>query len=158
LGGGECGENGGEDCELHGTGRFGMADKNVCSTTQRSHVLRRWQTAAGAALPASSIFPVMRNNRSSVDGPLPIILLRLSNFAAFVQGIMIDATVYYCWACDAHCKAVTQTDGRPACPHCSRKLTADSRLPAIAAAPPANAFHPGTVWPSPVRPRLAASA
>ena len=79
-------------------------------------------------------------------------------FAALVQGIMIDANVYYCWACDAHCKAVIQTDGRAACPHCSRKLTADSRLPALKAAHPANAFQAETVWPSPVRPRMAATA
>jgi uncharacterized paraquat-inducible protein A len=41
---------------------------------------------------------------------------------------MIDATVYYCWSCDAHRKAVLSTGGQAVCPRCGQPLTEDSRL------------------------------
>ena len=45
---------------------------------------------------------------------------------AFIS--MLDGTVYYCWSCDAHRKAVPGADSRPACPRCGQPLTEDSRL------------------------------
>jgi hypothetical protein len=41
---------------------------------------------------------------------------------------MFDGTVYYCWSCDAHRKAVSAPDRQAACPRCGQPLTEDSRL------------------------------
>jgi len=71
---------------------------------------------------------------------------------------MLDASVYYCWSCDAHRRAAASTDGKVRCPGCQRELTADSRLPLHG---PSSVPLPSVVkiaWPAPVRPRLAASA
>ena len=71
---------------------------------------------------------------------------------------MLDATVYYCWACDAHRRAAATHDGKARCPECERELTADARLPIRAVASPTADGALTSVWPAPVRPRLAASA
>lgn len=41
---------------------------------------------------------------------------------------MSDGSVYYCWSCDAHRKALLGADQAPSCPSCSQVLTEDSRL------------------------------
>ena len=42
---------------------------------------------------------------------------------------MFDATVYYCWSCDAH-RRVPETQGNAAhCPRCGQHLPEDARLP-----------------------------
>jgi hypothetical protein len=71
---------------------------------------------------------------------------------------MFDASVYYCWSCDAHRKVAVAADGKVRCPRCLRELTADSRLPIRATASPTAEAGLKIVWPAPVRPRLAASA
>jgi hypothetical protein len=72
---------------------------------------------------------------------------------------MFDATVYYCWACDAHRRIAAGADGKVHCPGCQRELTADSRLPIRGAAlATSNDAALKIVWPAPIRPRLAASA
>ena len=71
---------------------------------------------------------------------------------------MLDANVYYCWACDAHCKAAIEPGGRALCSHCDRELTPDSRLPLPAFPSAAKSSTPRNAWAAPVRPRFAASA
>jgi hypothetical protein len=68
---------------------------------------------------------------------------------------MFDASVYYCWSCDAHRRATPATDGKVRCPRCQRELPADSRLPIRGASGDAG---PKVAWPAPVRPRLATTA
>jgi hypothetical protein len=72
---------------------------------------------------------------------------------------MIDVTVYYCWACDAHRKAAADRDGKLRCPHCQRELTADAKLPIRGSTLHISQFQPvrKSAWPAPIRPRLAAS-
>jgi uncharacterized paraquat-inducible protein A len=41
---------------------------------------------------------------------------------------MLDGTVYYCWSCDAHRKAIPGPNQQAACPRCGQPLTEDSRL------------------------------
>lgn len=68
---------------------------------------------------------------------------------------MFDVTVYYCWSCDAH-RRVAETPGRkPACPRCGKHLPADAKLPVRIIH---TTTQPTMISPSPVRPRLAASA
>lgn len=71
---------------------------------------------------------------------------------------MFDASVHYCWSCDAHRKAVFGNDGKVRCPGCQRELTADSRLPIHGQSFAAAEAAAKIAWPAPVRPRLAASA
>ena len=71
---------------------------------------------------------------------------------------MIEVSVYYCWACDAHRRAVTATDGKVRCPGCERELTAEARVPVRGVPSPTAEGAIRIVWPAPVRPRLAASA
>jgi hypothetical protein len=71
---------------------------------------------------------------------------------------MFDASVYYCWSCDAHRKTAAAADGKVHCPRCQRELTADARLPIRVAATPTAEGNLKIIWPAPVRPRLAASA
>jgi hypothetical protein len=71
---------------------------------------------------------------------------------------MFDASVYYCWSCDAHRKAPLDVDGKVHCPRCERELTADSRLPIRISAVQNAEGGRKIVWPAPMRPRLAASA
>jgi len=71
---------------------------------------------------------------------------------------MIDANIYYCWACDAHCKAVVESANRAKCPHCGRTLTDDSKLVTRSAIIEPLFSQQANVWAAPVRPRLAASA
>jgi uncharacterized paraquat-inducible protein A len=71
---------------------------------------------------------------------------------------MFDVNLYYCWNCDAHRKATLDNDGQAQCPRCGHELPPDSRLPVRASAmSPTNASL-RTIWPAPVRPRLAATA
>jgi hypothetical protein len=74
------------------------------------------------------------------------------------QVAMFDATVYYCWACDAHRRTAASADGKVHCPRCQRELTADSQLPVRGATSATNEAALKIVWPAPIRPRLAASA
>jgi uncharacterized paraquat-inducible protein A len=76
----------------------------------------------------------------------------------FAPGAMFDTSIYYCWNCDAHRKAIPGPQGQVACPRCGHELPADSRLPIRATAlnPTGTALR--TVWPAPMRPRLAAGA
>ncbi len=71
---------------------------------------------------------------------------------------MFDATVYYCWACDAHRRIAASIDGKVHCPRCERELTADSRLPIRGASVQSSEAALKIIWPAPIRPRLAASA
>jgi len=71
---------------------------------------------------------------------------------------MFDVNVYYCWNCDAHRKAAADAHGHVECPRCGHELPADSRLPVRASALNPASMTLRTVWPAPVRPRLAASA
>ncbi|HEY2412538.1 MAG TPA: hypothetical protein VGI40_09865 [Pirellulaceae bacterium] len=71
---------------------------------------------------------------------------------------MIEVSVYYCWACDAHRRAAVDNNGKVHCPHCDHELTSDSRLPMRAIPSPTAEGSLKIVWPAPVRPRLAASA
>ena len=71
---------------------------------------------------------------------------------------MFDANVYYCWACDAHRKAIKGAGGKVICSHCDRELTADSRLPLPAICESTRTLASSNVWAAPVRPRLTASA
>jgi hypothetical protein len=71
---------------------------------------------------------------------------------------MVDISIYYCWACDAHRRAAVEPDGRAHCPDCQRELTADSRLPIRFTRLQSATSVPAEKWPAPVRPRLAASA
>jgi len=70
----------------------------------------------------------------------------------------MNATVYYCWVCDAHRRAEPASDGRAYCPCCEHELTADARLESITPTVPLRFAAGSVVWPAPMRPRLAASA
>ena len=41
---------------------------------------------------------------------------------------MFEGDVYYCWSCDAHCRAVTTKNSAATCPRCRELLSADCRL------------------------------
>ena len=41
---------------------------------------------------------------------------------------MIDVSVYYCWSCDAHRRAMLAAGGEAHCPRCGERLTGDDRL------------------------------
>ena len=41
---------------------------------------------------------------------------------------MFDGSVYYCWSCDAHCRAVENPTTGACCPRCREHLSEDSRL------------------------------
>jgi hypothetical protein len=70
---------------------------------------------------------------------------------------MFDATVYYCWACDAHRRIAASPAGKIHCPRCQRELTADSQLPIRGGTAPSSDAALKIIWPAPIRPRIAAS-
>jgi hypothetical protein len=41
---------------------------------------------------------------------------------------MFKGDVYYCWSCDAHCRAVPTATSAPTCPRCREHLSEDCRL------------------------------
>ena len=41
---------------------------------------------------------------------------------------MFDVSVYYCWSCDAHRKAVLAATGQAQCPRCGERLSDEERL------------------------------
>jgi hypothetical protein len=41
---------------------------------------------------------------------------------------MFAGDVYYCWSCDAHCRAVPSSNEGATCPRCREHLGEDSRL------------------------------
>jgi len=41
---------------------------------------------------------------------------------------MLDVSVYYCWTCDAHRKAVLAGSGHAQCPRCGERLADEDRL------------------------------
>ena len=45
---------------------------------------------------------------------------------------MNDASVYYCWSCDAHCKAQRAGQKEVRCPRCGKLLADEDRLRAPA--------------------------
>jgi len=71
---------------------------------------------------------------------------------------MPDATVYYCWVCDAHRRVLAGPDGTAQCPRCEHELTSDSRLPLRVVGATKSEPVVNIVWPAPIRPRLAQSA
>src|SRR5262245_32989112 len=101
----------------------------------------------------------VRSDRSiKLAAPAADILTLISRALDRVAGIMIDANVYYCWACDAHCRVELDSSGRAICSHCDRELSPDSRVPLRAAYDSARSLAPRNVWAAPLRPRLATSA
>ncbi len=41
---------------------------------------------------------------------------------------MFAGNVYYCWSCDAHCRAIPVAASGPCCPRCQEELDEDCRL------------------------------
>jgi hypothetical protein len=41
---------------------------------------------------------------------------------------MFAGDVYYCWSCDAHCRAVSEVSEGAHCPRCREYLSEDCRL------------------------------
>lgn len=41
---------------------------------------------------------------------------------------MFEGDVYYCWSCDAHCRAVPSANSAVTCPRCREHLGDDCRL------------------------------
>jgi hypothetical protein len=41
---------------------------------------------------------------------------------------MFAGDVYYCWSCDAHCRARLGSNEGPCCPRCQEHLSEDCRL------------------------------
>ena len=53
---------------------------------------------------------------------------RIAEFRRRDARPMFDVSVYYCWSCDAHRKAVPASTGEAKCPRCGELLSRDARL------------------------------
>lgn len=64
---------------------------------------------------------------------------------------MFDGSVYYCWSCDGHCRAIQTPAAGPCCPRCREELSEDSRLEGHALRKPFFASQETTAKGEPVK-------
>jgi len=68
---------------------------------------------------------------------------------------MFAGNVYYCWSCDAHCRAVEESAEGACCPRCHEHLAVDSKLDGESVRRPFYALHDSSAKQEPASKRQA---